>query len=171
MDAAARVRGATVEDAAAIARVHIDSHRETYVATGRIPADAVEGWSEAARAAYWGRFAERQEGGERILVLAEIDDEVVGFAAAGPSQDDDLTGGLQLYAIYLLEGRFGSGLGQALLDAALRGRAASLWVLADNPRAHAFYARNGFAPDGAAKSDPQWGDVDEVRLARAATSE
>ena len=50
MDAAARVRGATVEDAAAIARVHIESHREAYVATGLIPGAVVEASPEAARA-------------------------------------------------------------------------------------------------------------------------
>ena len=171
MEAAARVRGATSEDAAAIARVHIESHREAYVATGRIPADAVEDWSEAARAEYWGRFAERRTRDERILVIAEIDDEVVGFAVAGPAQDADRVGGWELYAIYLLEAHQGSGLGQALIDAALGERGASLWVLADNPRAHAFYARNGFIPDGAHKTDPKWGDVEEVRLVREAKSE
>ncbi|MCS6582511.1 GNAT family N-acetyltransferase [Curtobacterium citreum] len=38
---------------------------------------------------------------------------------------------------------------QALLDTVLADRPASLWVAADNPRAHAFYRRNGFTPDGA----------------------
>lgn len=171
MDAAARVRGATVEDAAAIARVHIESHREAYVATGLIPGAVVEAWPEAARAEYWRAFAGLDPRPDGTVVVAEVGEEIVGFAAAGPSLDDDLVGGWQLYAIYLLESAQGTGLGQALIDAALEGRAASLWVLADNPRAHAFYARNGFVADGAAKTDPRWGDVDEVRLARSATSE
>ncbi|PZE62480.1 GNAT family N-acetyltransferase [Curtobacterium sp. MCLR17_044] len=38
---------------------------------------------------------------------------------------------------------------QALLDTVLADRPASLWVAADNLRAHAFYRRNGFTPDGA----------------------
>jgi RimJ/RimL family protein N-acetyltransferase len=171
MDAAARVRLAAVEDADAIARVHLASHREVYVVPGRIPAEVVEGWDEAARAEYWGRFAEHAVSGESTLVVAERDGEVVGFASAGPSQDEDLAGGWQLYAIYLLESQYGSGLGQALIDAVLDARAASLWVLADNPRARAFYARSGFVPDGTIKTDPQWGAVDEVRLVRAAVSE
>jgi len=154
MDAAARVRTATVEDAATIARVHLASHREVYVATGRVPADAIEGWSESARGEYWAGFADRAGRPDRALVLAEVDGEVVGFASAGPSQDDDLPDGWQLYAIYLLEAHHGGGLGQALIDAVLSDRAATLWVLADNPRAHAFSARNGFVPDGAAKTDP-----------------
>lgn len=171
MDAAALVRTATVEDAAAIARVHLASHREAYVATGRMPSEAIEGWGEAARAEYWAGFADRAAARDRALVLAEVNGEVVGFASAGPSQDDDRAGQRELYAIYLLEAHHGGGLGQALIDAALGASAASLWVLADNPRAHAFYARNGFAPDGAAKTDPRWGDVAEVRLVRGARSE
>ena len=62
-----------IEDAAAIAQVHIESHREAYVATGRMPSGTIEAWSEAARAEYWSQFAERQARDERILVIAEID--------------------------------------------------------------------------------------------------
>jgi len=36
----------------------------------------------------------------------------------------------------------------------------------DNPRARAFYARNGFTPDGARKVEPSWEDLTEVRLVR-----
>ena len=43
---------------------------------------------------------------------------------------------------------------QRLYDEAVGGRDAYLWVLRDNARARAFYARNGFVPDGAAKIDP-----------------
>lgn len=43
-------------------------------------------------------------------------------------------------------------MGQALLDAAIGDAGAFLWVAADNPRAHAFYRRNGFAADGEAQN-------------------
>src|SRR5690606_834784 len=125
MDAAARVRGATVEDAAAIARVHIESHRQAYVASGLIPRAALRAWPEAARAEYWRAFAGLDPRPDGTVVVAEVGGEIVGFAAAGPSLDDDLVGGWQLYAIYLLESAQGTGLGQALIDAALDGRAAS----------------------------------------------
>ena len=39
--------------------------------------------------------------------------------------------------------------GQMLLDAALGDAGAYLWIAEDNPRAFAFYRRNGFVPDGA----------------------
>jgi hypothetical protein len=54
--------------------------------------------------------------------------------------------------IYVLRSADGSGAEQALLDAVLADRPASLWVAADNPRAHASYLRNGFRPDGAESS-------------------
>lgn len=40
------------------------------------------------------------------------------------------------------------------------------WTAEDNPRARAFYARNGFTPDGARKVEPSWEDLAEVRLVR-----
>lgn len=41
-----------------------------------------------------------------------------------------------------------------------------LWVLDENPRAIAFYRRNGFEPDGAEKNDRDYGDIREIRLVR-----
>ena len=59
----------------------------------------------------------------------------------------------------------GSGLGQQLLTQALAATAstgpASLWVLRGNDRARAFYARNGFAPDGLTKVHERSGAVEE----------
>jgi RimJ/RimL family protein N-acetyltransferase len=43
-------------------------------------------------------------------------------------------------------------------------RDATLWVLEDNPRARRFYEREGWSPDGEAKSDAFLGvRVNEVR--------
>jgi RimJ/RimL family protein N-acetyltransferase len=44
-------------------------------------------------------------------------------------------------------------------------RPAYLWALDDNPRAHAFYRRNGFELDGAEQFDELW-QVTEVRFVR-----
>jgi len=43
---------------------------------------------------------------------------------------------------------------------------AQLWVAKANARARAFYARNGFAPDGVEFADPHHDDLVEVRLVR-----
>ena len=73
---------------------------------------------------------------------------------------------LELNGLYLLTAQHGTGLGPALIDAALGDRPASLWMAEDNPRAVAFYGRNGFTPDGARKVEPSWEDIAEVRLTR-----
>ncbi|WP_439688481.1 GNAT family N-acetyltransferase [Curtobacterium sp. SP.BCp] len=66
--------------------------------------------------------------------------------------------------LYVLARAHGSGAGQALLDAALGHRSASLWVAEDNPRAQAFYRRNGFTVDGATSS---FGPIERsVRMVR-----
>lgn len=72
--------------------------------------------------------------------------QIVGFASTGPPREQPPVSDLELGNIYLLAAHHGSGLGQELLDVVLGGRGASLWVLDDNPRAQAFYTRNGALP-------------------------
>lgn len=99
-------------------------------------------------------------------IVAEVDDEVVGYALAGPSMDVDPPRGWQLMHLYQYPRMHGSGTGQALLDAAIGDRPASLWTAQDNPRAQAFYRRNGFVPDGTRKVEPEWEDLAEIRMVR-----
>ena len=74
--------------------------------------------------------------------------------------------------IYTLEWVHGRGAGQLLLDAVIGSKSAFLWVLADNPRAHAFYAKNGFALDGATDlMDETWHRLPIVRMVREALAE
>lgn len=155
------VRRATTEDADAIGQVHYDAHVETY--TGHFPAGTIEGYPPDARTRMWRRTV---DDGVGEVWVAEVDGRVVGFASTLPSRDENPPRDLELGAIYLLAAHHGSGLGQALLDAALGDRPASLWVLDENPRAIAFYRRNGFEADGAEKRDARWGDIREIRMVR-----
>lgn len=106
-----KVRSATPDDAARIAKIHVEGWRHTY---------------------------------SHVL-----DGTVVGFAAAGPGRGDDAPADLELYAIYQQLSAHSSGTGRALLDVANGAKPAFLWVAEANPRAQAFYRRNGFNPDGA----------------------
>lgn len=161
------VRRATVDDALAIAHVHAQSWRETY--TGRLPDAVVEGRPVADRAAALRRLiAGESSRGVQPVWVAERDGRVVGFAWAGPSRDEDHRDDLELFTLYVLEEHHGTGAGQALLDAAIGSSPASLWVLEDNPRARAFYARNGFVPDGRSKDDERLGGAHEIRMVRPA---
>lgn len=161
------VRRAVAADATGIGRVQVTGWHEAY--TGRMPRSILDGLDVERSARGWRRAIAGDDPAERGDVwVAEIGTGIIGFAASGRALDDDAPAGLQLYAIYVLAEHYGSGAGQALMDAALGRAAASLWILADNPRARAFYERNGFRPDGAERDDDSWGEaVHEVRLVRA----
>jgi GNAT superfamily N-acetyltransferase len=159
------VRRATLEDAAEVARVQVATWHEAY--TGRMPQSILDALDVQESRERWHRImkAASDRSAPGGVWLAERDGSAVGFAAAGVSRDIPV--GWHLYAIYLLAEHHGSGAGQALLDAAIGQDPASLWILEDNPRARAFYERNGFRADGRVQDDDQWGEsVREVRMVR-----
>ncbi len=150
------VRTATAGDAEGIARVQ------------------ELGWQSAYRHVFpveeldRGGFIQVESWRERLDVppagwttlVAEHHGVVVGFAAVGPSRDEQGLG--ELYAIYVEPSAWSTGIGRALLERAedqLRAEydEATLWVLEDNPRAREFYERAGWAADGEHKADERWG--------------
>jgi len=143
-----RIRPAIPADAVAIATVHAQSWRETY---GRFVDDPdTNPWFDVGRRIGMWRSSLEEE--ELNVVVADADGSIVGFAATHLTPGADAVRPEELQMLYVVESSHGSGAGQALLDAVLGDRPASLWVAADNPRAHAFYRRNGFRPDGAQSS-------------------
>lgn len=157
----ALVRGATVEDAEGIASVHMQSWRDTY--SPLLPRGALDGISVERSAERWARTI-----AETLfdVWIAEREGRVVGYAAAGGA-GADAPRDLQLSGLYIEVAEYGSGTGQALLDAAIGVRPAFLWVAAENPRAHAFYRRNGFLDDGARDQHELLGhSLAAVRLVR-----
>jgi len=156
------VRPAEPTDARAIAEVHVQAWREAY--SHLLPAENLARLSIDQRELRW---RENLAAAEFTTFVASDGDDIVGFASSGASRDEDAPRDLELAAIYVLASHYGSGAGQRLLDIALGGAPASLWVADDNPRARAFYARNGFAPDGTTKTGQLTGiEVLEARLVR-----
>ena len=159
-----RIRQATPEDAEAVVRMHTLAHEECY-------ADQLSPEFFLARRA---SIPERVEQRRQFLAapdprLIALDDsnEVVGLADAGPGLDADGPAQLEVYAIYVLRRTYGTGLGAALLRAAVSDSPAYLWVLEDNPRARAFYLKHGFRPDGARKLlPPEWEELPVIRMVR-----
>jgi GNAT superfamily N-acetyltransferase len=101
------------------------------------------------------------------MIALDYSGELVGFADSGPGRDQDRPGILELYSIYTLERTHGTGLGAALLHATVGDSPGYVWVLEDNPRAQAFYRKNGFRPDGAREQlPPDWYELPEIRMAR-----
>jgi ribosomal protein S18 acetylase RimI-like enzyme len=165
----AAIRSAASPDAAGIARVHVDSWRETY--SGLMPERFFDEDAFERRRRMWDAYL-ALEVPYGTLVVAESDERVVGFAFSGPAQDDDATRGhgpvreLHLFAIYLLKSEHGKGTGRALLEAATAGRPAQLWVASENALARAFYERNGVRADGVEVVDPDVDGLVEIRMVR-----
>jgi GNAT superfamily N-acetyltransferase len=154
----ATVRDARPLDAAGIAAVHVEAWRAAY--DGLLPAAMLAALSVSDGAARWSRALAAGE----VVVVAEAEDGIVGFASVGASRDADAAGAGELNAIYLHPDRWSRGDGHLLHEAAvarlcdLGYDAASLWVLDGNERAIGFYERHGWQPDGTTKLD-QRGDV------------
>ena len=87
---------------------------------------------------------------------------------SGPSPDG-ANESTQLHVLYVYAAFHGSGVGTALLESVIEPAApAALWVADPNPRAQAFYRKNGFVPYGSIKI----GDgVREIRMVRPAARE
>ena len=144
----ATIRPAVVEDAEAIARVHLASWREAYQAV--IPPEHLAADDESERAEQWRETIESRHG---AVLVADLDGDIVGFAHVGHSRDEDAGFGThEIYAIYLEPSAWGRGVARELMRSLLGDlpdhAPVTLWALADNERARHFYRRHGFSPDG-----------------------
>jgi ribosomal protein S18 acetylase RimI-like enzyme len=168
-DVATFVRVATVEDADAIARVHVDSWRETY--SGLLSEQFFDASALEGRRRMWAGLLGLDPIPGRVVV-AERDGLLVGFAFAGSARHPDGMKGMEparelhLFSIYLLTAEHGTGTGHALLDAAVEDQPAQLWVATENGRARAFYERHGFHDDGNRFTDPSVDGLVELRMVR-----
>jgi ribosomal protein S18 acetylase RimI-like enzyme len=117
-------------------------------------AERLAGIDVARRQAMWERALANSE---RDVFVFEEDGAIVAFVGSFPSRDSDADG--ELGEIYALPEAWGKGVGHELMTACLgalreRGYAdAILYVLAENPRARAFYEREGWTLDGTEKTD------------------
>ena len=135
-------RPAEVRDAAAISHVHVQSWLTTY--KGLVPEAYLASLNEAERVPAWERWLASDIG----AIVAEIDGEMIGFAAGGAIREPLGDYDSELYTIYLLERVQGRGIGKALLTSVAEAlvrkghRSLMVWVLEQNP-AVSFYARVG----------------------------
>jgi L-amino acid N-acyltransferase YncA len=138
-------RHASVEDAAAIARIYVDAWGSAYA--NIVPDAYLAGLSIENRHTYYSQVI--INGTIRILV-ASINGTVAGWAALGPDRDDADSPALEIQAIYVAPEHWGRGLGRALFDMIVSESETagchrlSLWVLAKNERGLRFYRALGF---------------------------
>ena len=142
------VRPATIDDVAAIARVHVDAWRTSY--TKLLPSTVLDNLNYDEREQLWRDLIGAHD--IRRVVVA-MDDagggEVVGFAACGPNRTADPRYPGELYAIYLLAEHRGVGHGRQLFEAVvtyLRAQALTpfqIWILAGDDDVDRFYRALG----------------------------
>jgi GNAT superfamily N-acetyltransferase len=148
------IRQAKLGDAAAICRAHVTSWQDSY--RGILPGDVIE------RADVGNRVSSRQRllGDPDLLTLVAYDvthGDIVGLCDAGRARRGVRWDG-EIYALYLVNHAKRHGLGSELFDAScawLRAhdwRSLIIWVLDNNPNAHAFYEALGGREAGRIRS-------------------
>jgi GNAT superfamily N-acetyltransferase len=157
------VRDAAIDDADALATVHIDGWRAGY--RGIVPDEYLDApeFASSRRDRWRGWTWMTAVPGSRMFVVS-VDDRLVGFGHAGPEHvDPTLTPTVEardegepagnrgeVYGFYVHPSAWGTGAAAALMSRCeefLRDEgftSAMLWVLRDNPRALAFYEKAGW---------------------------
>jgi len=160
------VRTPTPSDATRIAELHVATWKEAYAHL--LPDDFFDVAHTRMRQRMWDQILNAPRD-EWIVRIAEVDGRAVGFAMSGPSfgaEGQDLPRERHVYNIYVVESEHGTGVGQSLLDEIVGTDPAMLWVAKENPRAIAFYRRNGFELDGAEQVDSGDSGITSVRMVR-----
>ncbi|MCU1592118.1 MAG: putative GCN5-related N-acetyltransferase [Frankiales bacterium] len=147
------VRPARAEDAERVAVVQLSTWRAAYASF--LPEDALAVPPEQA-AALWLRAIELPPTPRHRVLLAVEGAEVVGFAASGPTDDEDVEA-VEVSTL-LVEPRWGRrGHGSRLLAATVDhwredgDRTAVAWVWERDGASRSFLASAGWEPDGAAR--------------------
>ena len=113
------IRVAGVADAAAIAAVHVEAWRETYV--GIVPVQVLAGLSVDRRTEIWRRILTNPTAfSSSAVFVAERDGTVVGFGCCGMQRAESLSAqgyDGEISSIYVLHAFQRRGLGVALMSA------------------------------------------------------
>jgi GNAT superfamily N-acetyltransferase len=160
------IRPANVRDAAAIARVRIDSWRVTY--RGLIPDAYLAGMKEDDSTAIWERVLTAGPNTASVFV-AENDGEVIGFAAGNMLRETRYELNAELTAVYLRPSFQHAGVGRRLVREVAQAQRAHgatgliVWVIAGNKVGRGFYE----SLDGELLVEQpfQWDGMDLVEVA------
>lgn len=144
------IREARLEDAAAIAKVHVDSWQTTY--RGLLPDDYLEKRSYKKRKNNWQNklsINQKAKANDVTYVAENTALEIVGFINGGLARDNLATYEGEIYALYILEAYQRRGIGRSLLQVIASRLSQSgltsimIWVLEGNPASQFYQALNG----------------------------
>jgi GNAT superfamily N-acetyltransferase len=140
------IREGNLQDAAAIAHVHVQSWKSTY--PGIVPAEFLDALQETEQTEKWRQWFLTAP---MSVFVAEDENGIFGFANGGAVRGQVGEYDAELYAIYLLQSAQGRGAGRSLtqaMAAALHRKGHKrllVWVLEQNPSA-GFYQHLGAVP-------------------------
>ena len=162
-----KIRKADIEDAEAIAAVHVETWQNAYL--GLIPDSYLQSLSIDQRAITWRENLQNQHSTSHTLV-AEMENQIVGFIGVGANRDADAAANIaEVFSIYVDPESQGFGIGSRLLNQALDFLKSNgfigvvLWVLAENVSSRFWYESRGWRADGKVKSEHR-GDFDLIEV-------
>ena len=146
------IRRARIDDAEAIARIHVGAWRESYASL--MPPEALSALNIEERAARWREVFRACEEDDASAVFLALDDEESpsGFGACGRQRSPRLAEAgfpVEFSTLYLLRRAQRRGLGRAMMSAMARHliaqgySRASGWVFRDYPPARLFHEMLG----------------------------
>ena len=151
------IRPATIEDAPAIAKIHVQTWQCAY--RDHLPAEYLDEMSIEKKTKGWQQGLS-DPNHEQTAFVIEKEGEVVGWATIGPNRDPDYgseTG--ELCGLYVDSSHQRLGLGRQLLEHCLKELKndgyiqATLWVLTTNEPSKKFYEKNGWQKEGKIKDE------------------
>ena len=152
------IRNADPSDLSSVAEIHVASWQAAY--RGIISDEILDSLSVKERQQTWKEWI-RLPGSE--LFVASRGEMILGFCRlVHPDYSDDADQYVELTHLYLDPDAYGSGVGYALLQRAIKAAKARgskglfLWVLEENDRARRFYERANMRFDGGRQSRPVW---------------
>ena len=95
------IRQADVDDAAAIASVHVSAWRSTY--TGLIPQHYLDSLTIENRTISWVRLLQRSRAGLITMVSEDHDGQIIGFISGGPVRHRDPRFQAEISSLYVLK--------------------------------------------------------------------
>jgi GNAT superfamily N-acetyltransferase len=142
------IREAKLEDAKAIARVHVDTWRTTYI--GIVPEEYLKKLSYETRETRWLKMLSNAAEKKHFVYVAEDSlGEIIAFADGGQERSGNSIYRGELYAIYILAAYQRQGIGKKLIDTLANKLSESglnsmvVWVLADNPACQFYQTLGG----------------------------
>lgn len=158
------LRPARIEDAAAIAELHVRSSRLAYAAL--VDETVLSAFTLEGETARWAKRLGQADAGRSCDVVLR-DGYVCGFVSYGPARG--IAGATEIHSLHVAAAQHGQGLGFRLMRHALArsvevgASVVLLWVVEQNARARRFYERQGFCLDGNRKTT-RYGDYDVAEL-------